>query len=328
MDGVSEPAGPAVLVARTDAWRASAREAAAGPGPAALVLGIAQDAGYPQAGCSGDCCQPAWLDPSRRRHAAALALIDDRDREAGVRRWLIDATPDLREQLHLLDAAWPPSARLAAPALDGIFLTHAHIGHYPGLWQLGPEAMAARGVPVYAMPRMAAFLKGNLPWSALLEGGHLRLEPLAADWPVALAADLSVTPLPLPHRDEHSETVGFLVRGPRRRLLYLPDIDGWEAWEARGERIEDWLAEVDLALGHGTFFDADELPGRDLSRIPHPTVAATLRRLADLPAELRARLRFTHLNHSNPMLRPGSGARRRVIAAGFGLAEEGQVHPL
>jgi len=328
MDGSEKRSRPATMTVAPGVQVEAVRLRSAVEGPRMLVLGIAQDAGYPQAGCRGACCRPAWLEASRRRHAASLALIDDRDSELGPRRWLIDATPDLREQLRMLDAAGPPAIERAAPALDGIFLTHAHIGHYPGLWQLGPEAMAARDVPVFAMPRMTGFLRDNLPWSDLITHGHLRLEPLTDATPVSLTEDLSITPASVPHRDEHSETVGFLVRGPRRRLLYIPDIDGWQDWEALGERIEDHLAAVDLAFLDGSFFSAGELPGRDLSEIPHPTVEQTLQRLAELPAELKARVRFTHLNHSNPLLRPGSGARRKVIAAGFGLAEEGQVHPL
>ena len=65
---------------------------------------------------------------------------------------MIDTTPDFREQLALLHRS-APGCRLA-----GILLTHAHMGHYTGLIQLGREAWNTQRMPVYAPPRMAAFL--------------------------------------------------------------------------------------------------------------------------------------------------------------------------
>jgi len=280
-----------------------------------VVLGIAQDAGYPQAGCRRACCAPAWADPALRRHAASAALVDP----ATGRRWLIDATPDFRAQLRMLDEAAPCAD---SPGLAGIFLTHAHVGHYTGLIHLGREAMGARALPVYAMPRMRAFLRGNQPWAELIAAGHVALLPLSDGTPVRLTDGLSFTPLSVPHRDEHSETVGFRVVGPERSVLYLPDIDGWEAWERRGTRVEDALAGVDWALLDGTFFAEDEIPGRSIVSIPHPLITSTLARLAGLPAGERAKLRFIHLNHSNPALDPAGAASRAIEAAGCRVAVE------
>eukprot|EP00957_Ditylum_brightwellii_P156501 11911053-Ditylum_brightwellii.AAC.1 len=61
---------------------------------------------------------------------------------------------------------------------DGIFLTHAHIGHYTGLMYLGREALGAVDVPVYAMPRMRSFLKNNGPWSQLVSLGNINIQNL------------------------------------------------------------------------------------------------------------------------------------------------------
>src|SRR5690606_2339255 len=159
-------------------------------------------------------------------------------------RWLIDATPDLPLQLLRLDATAPAAS--PAPGLAGILLTHAHVGHYAGLIHLGREVIGARGVPVYAMPRLAGFLRTNGPWELLLRLGNVELRPLAAGTPVRLGERLSATPLLVPHRDEYSETVAFVVAGPSRRLLWLPDIDKWERWDAAGTRLEEVLAGVDV----------------------------------------------------------------------------------
>lgn len=302
-------AGPGETPPRADA----SREGAA---PYVVVLGIAQDGGVPQAGDSG---HPAWDDPSRRRLVVSLALVDP----AAGRRWLFEATPDFREQLHRLDRRAPVDR--AAPGLDGIFLTHAHIGHYTGLMHLGHEEMGARGVPVHVMPRFAEYLRSNGPWSQLVRYGNVELRPLAAGRAVPLGEGLSVTPFPVPHRQEFSEVVGFRVDGPGRSVLFLPDIDSWEEWDAAGTRVEDALAGVDVAYLDATFYDDGEIPGRDMSGFPHPFVARSMRRLAPLPAEERAKVRFIHLNHTNPALDPGSAARHAIVEGGFRVAEEGEV---
>ncbi len=289
----------------------------AAAGPFVVILGIAQDAGYPQAGCRGACCAPAWADSARRRHAACAAVVDP----ASGARWLLDATPDFRAQLRMLDAIAPHPD---VPGLDGILLTHAHVGHYAGLLHLGREAIDARRVPVYGMPRLAAFLGANQPWADLVAHAHVIRVPLAEDRPVTLATGVTAVPVRVPHRDEHSETVGFRLTGPRRTVLYLPDIDGWDAWDAWGVRLEAVLAGVDVAYLDGTFWDAGELGGRRISDVPHPLITATLERLASAAPAIRSRVRFIHLNHTNPLLAGDPAALRRVAALGCAVAREGE----
>lgn len=281
-------------------------------GPWVMVLGTAQDGGVPQAGCSGPCCRATDNDPSRRRRAACLAIVDPVSRQ----RWLIDCTPDFPAQLARLDEVTDPDWGLA-----GIFLTHAHVGHYTGLIYLGREVMAAPEVSVYALPRMAAFLRRDAPWRQLVDHGHVRLQPLVDGHAVPLSAGLRVTPLMVPHRDEISETAAFCIDGPDRSVLHLPDIDAWETWTTS---IEDVLASVHVAWLDGTFFDADEIPGRDIEEIAHPLVKRSLERFSALPAALKERVRFTHLNHTNPMCDPKSPQSLVVRERGFGIAQEGE----
>lgn len=286
--------------------------------PYLVVLGIAQDAGYPQTSCQLDCCKPAWDDPGLNRHAACLAIVDPGSGD----RWLIDATPDIREQLRALDRAAPQSPDgESATTISGIFLTHAHIGHYLGLAQLGREVTGADDVPVHTMPRMKSFLETNGPWSQLVVLGNIELNGLKDDHRVELSRDIHITPILVPHRDEFSETVGFLIEGPDRSALYIPDINKWSTWD---RKIEDEIARVDIAFLDGTFFASDELPGRDMSEIPHPYVEETMARLASLPPEERAKVRFIHFNHTNPLIRDESEATGAVEAAGFGIAREGE----
>jgi pyrroloquinoline quinone biosynthesis protein B len=283
-------------------------------GPYVVVLGIAQDGGYPQAGCRRDCCARAWRDASLRRGVACLGIVDPATGE----RWLLDATPDFREQLRALDELAPTTS---VPGLAGILLTHAHVGHYTGLMHLGREVLGAYKVPVYAMPRMRAFLSHNGPWDQLVRLENIELRALSADEPVALNARLTATPFLVPHRDEYSETVAFRIQGPQRSVLYISDIDKWERWD---RPIEKLIAEVDVAYLDGTFFAEDEIPGRSMAEVPHPFIQESMQRFAALAPAERAKIRFIHLNHTNPALQADSPARREIERAGFHVAEVGE----
>lgn len=290
--------------------------------PFTVVLGIAQDAGFPAAGCHGPCCARAWQKPELRRFAACLGVVDPQSRQ----RWIIDCTPDFRGQLHVLDVLCGAGEVNAAQwSLGGILLTHAHVGHYLGLAHLGREGLNASGIPVHAMPRMARFLRANQPWSQLVELGQIVLSPLADGEPIPLNQRISVTPVQVPHRGELSETAGFLVTGPDSSVFYLPDIDGWEHWR---EETRQMIRRADVLYLDGTFFSGDELPGRDMSEIPHPPISASMALFAELPAERRSRIRFIHFNHTNPVLNLASEEASRVRQAGFAIAQQGELAEL
>lgn len=281
--------------------------------PYLLVLGIAQDGGYPQSGCKKDCCKKAWEDVAIRRSVSCLALIDP----VSQQRWIFDATPDLREQLHKLNE----SAQLKAD-ISGIFLTHAHIGHYAGLMNLGREVMGTKGVPVYAMPRMSQFLAKNGPWSQLVTLNNIVLTSLHNDSTIQLNSRLSVTPFLVPHRDEFSETVGFKISAPNKSVIFIPDIDKWEKWSTS---ILDMVKKTDALFIDGTFFENGELPGVDMSKIPHPFVFESMELFRSLSATEKAKIHFIHFNHSNPLLREESEQYKQVIKAGFNIAKEMQA---
>lgn len=283
-----------------------------------VVLGAGQDAGAPQIGHAGD-TGPRLLPTS-------LGVIDH---EAG-QRFLFEATPAITDQLHALDRIAPgnPDAP-GGLGLDAVLLTHAHIGHYLGLAQFGRESAGASGQIVLAMPRMAQFLRTNGPWSQLVELGNITLIELPGEGLVPISDNFGVWPLLMPHRDEYSETVGYLMMTPGKTALFVPDLDSWEAWEARsGDTLEALLARVDFAMVDATFWDNNELSGRDMTEIPHPRVSATMARLQALPARERAKLHFIHYNHTNPVRDPASTQSAEVTARGFNVAREGDRHCL
>jgi pyrroloquinoline quinone biosynthesis protein B len=250
----------------------------------------------PHPGCDRGPCAAARRGERPAEKVACLGITD------GRRGWLLDATPDFPAQCHALGVRVP----------DGVFLTHAHLGHYLGLAYLGKEALGARGVPVHATARMAAFLRGNDPWRRLVSEGRIDLREGPAD-----LGGVRVSPFPVPHRDELSDTVGYLVEGPRRRVLWIPDIDDWARWD---RDIRAAVEGVDLAFLDATFLSDGELGGRSMEEVPHPRALDTMARLAGLGD----RVRLVHLNHTNPLLEDPGPARER----GFAAAREGEAVPL
>jgi pyrroloquinoline quinone biosynthesis protein B len=281
------------------------------------VLGIAQDGGLPHAACSCERCEAARRDPRRASPGASLAIIVD------ARVWLVDASPDLPAQLEALaDVRVAPVGRVDRRPLDGVLLTHAHMGHYLGLAFLGYEAVAAEGVDVWASPQMAGFLRIHAPWEQLVRQGNIVVHEALAEQAVVLdrAGSIAATPIVVPHRAEHTDTYGWRISGPRATVLYIPDTDPWAKWT---RSLDEVLAGVDLLLVDGTFYAMDELPGRDIAEIGHPLVVDTMDRLQARVSAGELEVWFVHLNHSNPVLDPQGAARAAVEARGFRVAEVG-----
>lgn len=285
--------------------------------PSLVVLGTLQDAGSPQIGCTKSCCKSLFTKKDHKRKVVSLGIFDSAKRIS----YLIEASPDISTQLRLLQQY----SNTASDIPNGIFLTHAHIGHYAGLMYLGKEAYNTSLVPVYAMPRMLQFLTQNGPWSQLVSQKNIQLQSMTADNPIALGAGLQVTPFLVPHRDEFSETVGYTISGPNKKALFIPDIDKWEKWN---RDISTYISTVDYAFIDATFFDAAEINNRDIREIPHPLVIESMKRFGSLPASEKKKIHFIHFNHTNPLLLANSKATKQIQAAGFNVAIFGSLFKL
>ena len=117
------------------------------------ILGVVQDGGLPHLGSNRLCCE----NIEQKRYVTSIILINNDNNES----YLFDASPDINKQLNFM------GDRIKKD-LKGVFLTHAHIGHYTGLMYFGREALNSESINVYAMPRMKKFLEENGPWSQLV----------------------------------------------------------------------------------------------------------------------------------------------------------------
>ena len=283
-----------------------------------VILGNIQDAGSPHIGCEKECCENLFDNPNKNRLVISLGLIDSENHK----KYLFEATPDISRQLKALKNIKPISENEMP---DGIFITHAHIGHYTGLMYLGKEAVNARNVNVYAMPRMSDFLRDNGPWSQLVSSHNISLNRIESEQAITLTSNIKVTPIIVPHRDEYSETVGYKIIGPNKSALFIPDIDKWEKWE---KHIIKEIKQVDYAFLDATFFSGKEIDNRDISEIPHPFIIESMEKFKDLSKKEKAKIVFIHFNHTNPVIDPNSDESKMVIAKGFQLGRLNQSFEL
>ncbi len=273
------------------------------------VLGTIQDGGIPHMGCNKICCLKYFKNNTFRVGVSSLGISNLKNET----NYLIDATPNVNHQLKALIGTSNPSEKL-----NGIFLTHAHMGHYSGLLNFGREAMNSKNIPLYLMPRFYNFIQNNGPWNQLVKLENVMLKRIYDREKITLESNLSITPIQVPHRDEYSETVGFLIEGNTKSALYIPDIDKWEKWN---NSIVELIKNVDYAFLDGTFYDEKEVNNRDISEIPHPFIIESLKLFNPLDKSEKNKIYFIHLNHTNPLLNSDSSEYNRVIREGFNVAD-------
>lgn len=285
---------------------------------ALIILGTIQDAGSPHIGCKKECCKDLFDNPDKNRQVVSLGLIDN---EQG-KKYLFEATPDISRQMKSLKNY---SLQESNELVDGIFLTHAHIGHYTGLMYLGKEATNAKQVNVYAMPRMKKYLETNGPWDQLVSNKNIVLTAIENEQSIPLTSNIIVTPLRVPHRDEYSETVGYKIKGPNKSALFIPDIDKWSKWD---KNIIAEIEQVDYAFLDATFYSGTEINTRDIGEIPHPFIIESLERFKGLSKDEKSKIIFIHFNHTNPVINPDSKEYKLVIEQGFRIARMEDVFEL
>jgi len=280
------------------------------------VLGTAQDGGFPHIGCQKDCCDNYYNGRYKKQKVVSLGLIDLEHSQ----KWIFEATPDMSTQLAELEQHHLKKETI----IDGVFLTHAHIGHYTGLMYFGREALGKQGTKVYAMPTMKTFLETNGPWSQLISINNIAIQPLQNDSTIVLNSQLKVTPFLIPHRDEFSETVGYKISGSKKTALFIPDIDKWHTWK---KSIIEEVKKVDYAFLDATFFNQKEVK-RAMTEVPHPFIEETINLFKNESKETKNKVIFIHFNHTNPALQKNSKEKNQAEKLGFRFAIEGQNYEL
>ena len=279
-----------------------------------MILGVAQDGGYPHMGCQKNCCKMAWKDEKLRRNVVSLALVDPKTKKW----WLFEATPDIKAQLQ----DFRIKTNEAYPYLpEGVFLTHAHIGHYTGLMEFGREVMATHNLKVYVLPKFKAFLTKNGPWSQLVNLKNVNLIELKPNDSIDIAEN-KVTAFTVPHRDEYSETAGFKIETPTKKYLFIPDIDKWSKWD---KSIIDEVKKVDISILDATFYTNAELGNRPISEVPHPLVTETEVLFSKEGRNIKNKIFFIHFNHTNPLLWDNL-TQKQVLKNGFNIAKQGDIY--
>ncbi len=276
------------------------------------ILGTAQDGGFPHIGCQKDCCSSFYDGTSQKQYVVSLGLID---KESNV-KYLFEATPDISTQLADLEQNHLKKATI----IDGVFMTHAHIGHYAGLLYFGREALGKKDIPVFAMPKMKEFLSNNGPWSQLVNLENIVFTSLKKDSTILVSKSLKVTPFTVPHRDEFSETIGFKIEGKNKSALFIPDINKWDLWE---KDIVDEVSKVDYAFLDATFLKEGEID-RPMNEVPHPFIEETVSLFKNKPLKIKNKIIFIHFNHTNPTLQPNAKERDELELLGFKFALQGQ----
>ena len=269
------------------------------------ILGVIQDGGMPHLGNNKTCCENIKQD----KYVTSLMLMNNENNES----FLFDASPDINKQLNFM------GDRIKKD-LKGIFLTHAHIGHYTGLMYFGREALNSNLINVFAMPRMKKFLEENGPWSQLVSLQNISIIELSNESKISIDSNVIVQPVEVPHRAEFSETVGYKIYGPNKTALFIPDIDKWYLWE---KSIVDEIKQVDYAIIDATFYDSKEVNYRDISEIPHPFVTESMDLFDSIDIKEKNKIYFIHLNHTNPLINKDSDQYKLVRSKGYNVAEEG-----
>jgi len=273
------------------------------------VLGNVQDAGYPHIGCEKNCCNKNF-NSSAVNFVTSLGVTDLVDNKS----FLFEATPDISKQLKFLNNNYSSST-----IVDGVFITHAHIGHYTGLMYFGREALGAHKVPVYVMPKMKQFLESNSPWNQLIDLDNVQLREIFKNKKITISKNLIIVPFTVPHRDEFSETVGYKIIGPNKSALFIPDINKWSLWD---KDIVAEVKDVDYAFLDATFFKDGEV-NRSMDEIPHPFIVETINLFKNESIQVKNKIHFIHFNHTNISLQYKNPVIDSIRKLGYNFARFG-----
>jgi len=297
-----------------------------------LVLGSAAGGGVPQWNCNGPVSRAAraGLRVAPARTQASIAVSAD-----GKNWVVVNASPDLRQQILATPRLWPADGRLRDSPIKAVLLTGGEVDNVAGLLSLRERQPFA----LWATARVHAALDAN-PIFEALDRGIVERRALALDRTVSIAGPegdlgLSVEAFAVPGKvplymekqvqslaGRPEETIGLAIGDGRHRFHYIPGCAAMNAEIRR--RIEG----SQLLFFDGTLWRDDEMIASGLGsktgqRMGHLSMSGPEGSMAVLSGIPLGRRIFIHVNNSNAALLADSAERKTLAAAGWEVAHDG-----
>lgn len=295
-----------------------------------IVLGAGAGGGFPQWNSAGPGCLRARAgDPlASPRSQASIAVSSD-----GERWMVVNASPDLRQQIAATPALHPRPGTLRNSPIHAVLLTGAEIDAIAGLLHMRER----HAFTVFAASQTLAVLDANPIFRALAPDVVTRRPcPLDEPWE-ALGITVTVYPVPGkvplfaegagdPGVTEEGEALGVALSAGGGTLHYIPGCAMMTEW------LRARLAGAACVMFDGTLFTDDEMirlgagpkTGRRMGHMPMTGAGSTLEAFADIAVARRV---FVHINNTNPVLMDDSPERAQLAAAGWEVAADGmEIH--
>ena len=297
-----------------------------------LVLGSAAGGGVPQWNCNGAVSRAAraGLQSAPIRTQASIAISAD-----GSNWVIVNASPDLRQQILANDRLWPAPGRLRESPIKAVVLTGGEIDNVAGLLSLRER----QAFTLWATGRVL----GNLDANPIFEGldrAIVERRPLPLDGRTAVTGpegDLGLTieafavpgkvPLYMEKQEKSltgppEETIGLAISDGRRSFHFIPGCGAMNA---------DILGRIEgsaLLFFDGTLWRDDEMITAGLGsktgqRMGHLSMSGPDGSMALLAATPLGRRIFIHINNSNMALLADSPERQALMSAGWEVAHDG-----
>ena len=298
-----------------------------------LVLGSAAGGGVPQWNCNAPISRGVREGRlvSSANSQASIAVTADGD------RWvLVNASPDLRQQILLQPALWPREGRRRDSPIEAVLLTGAEIDNVAGLLTMRERQAFA----IWSTARVLDMLAEN-PIFEALDRSLVARRPLRLDEPTAIAGPARETgltatafavpgkvPLYLEKRAGGDLTaaaegsIGIELSDGRNRLHYIPGC------AKLTDEIRRRIAGSPLLFFDGTLWSDDEMIVAGVGektgqRMGHMSMAGPAGSVAQLAGLDIARKFFIHINNTNPALLPDSAERAALKEGGWEVAADG-----
>lgn len=300
-----------------------------------VVLGAAAGGGVPQWNCGCPVCQAARTErPELQSTQASIAISAD-----GEHWFLINASPDLRQQLTATPQLHPKGLRLRHTPIAGVILTNSEVDAVAGLLSM------REGSPftVYAHPRVLAILKANSIFNVLSETSVKR-QPIVLDeafepaLPDGSPSGIEIVPFAVPGKGAWylegkahpagsggaGDTLGLRIsdKASGKHLYFLA------ACAEVTPELKGRIAGASLIFFDGTVWRDDELiaaglgakTGQAMGHISMSGENGAMAALSDLGIDRKI---FLHINNSNPALLRDSAERKTAEGAGWQIPTDG-----